>query len=146
MVRTVQGTKSPRTVQTVHGTVVRTVQEGTNSPRYEQSKVRIVREPCGPGVSAFNFYSPLSIPADFPFFMLLTNQCGVDLHKNPTRCKNREYCYKSIADCEMKKFQYLENLIRTTIPTTTTTKATFVAIWDLFPDPKIIVVLHITVL
>jgi len=25
--------------------MVRTVQEGTNSPRYEQSKVRIVREP-----------------------------------------------------------------------------------------------------
>jgi len=32
-----------------HGTnrpvMVRTVQEGTNSPRYEQSKVQIVREP-----------------------------------------------------------------------------------------------------
>ena len=37
MVRIVQGRYKQ--------SMVRTVQEGTNSPRYEQSKVRIVREP-----------------------------------------------------------------------------------------------------
>jgi len=45
MVRIVNGTNSPITVRMVHGTTGTKSTDGTNSPGYEEPKVRIVHEP-----------------------------------------------------------------------------------------------------